>query len=153
MNLWYPAGFWFFYVEILEFVLCSILRTRKRQCVNGMAGLQGWIYIIRSSSEPFGLISLEKSMTRDAFGFTEHLRPSHLVPPLHSLLQPVQSSHSDHQLQYLSKQSLICLFWFQVNIRMQPDSNIWIARARGYHLAIISHVRFFSGIIQLSLNE
>ena len=41
MNLWYPAGFWFFYVEILEFFLCSILRTRKRQCVNGMAGLQG----------------------------------------------------------------------------------------------------------------
>ena len=35
MNLWYPAGFWFWNFR------CSIFRTRKRQCVNGMAGLQG----------------------------------------------------------------------------------------------------------------
>ena len=47
---------------------------------------------------------------------------SYLVPPLHSLLQPVHSSHSDHQLQYLSKQSLICLVWFQVNIRIYPNT-------------------------------
>ena len=36
-----PRRFLVFHVWILEFVLCSIFRTRKRQCVNGMAGLQG----------------------------------------------------------------------------------------------------------------
>ena len=117
--------------------------------------------IIRSSSEPFGLISLEKVW----LGLLWLGTSSGLVIPtvcfdrltLYRRYIPycIQSSRAIQTTNCNTCQNSLWFAYFGSKLisECNPILIFNCTCTGGYHLAIISHVRFFSGIIQLSLNE